>query len=273
MMPMSILIPHDGSPASGAIIEALGPLLLPGTPATLLFIDESLGHANEEVAVAERKLTDMGAAVSRRDVASTDPASTIVEIVDETRSGLVAMSTHGRTGQHARLRGGVAERVLRACPVPLFMANPFSKAHSRFSSVLVPLETNSESAEILDTLIPIAKAAGSRLTFLFVDFDDPTDTEAQRERRRAARAKNIEEWLDVPRKRAEDAGLEVAIRVAQGNPWSEIVERTKSGEYDLLAMTTHARSGVSRWAFGSVAERVLRACSIPILVQRMNKSG
>jgi nucleotide-binding universal stress UspA family protein len=39
-------------------------------------------------------------------------------------------------------------------------------------------------------------------------------------------------------------------------------------ETDLIAMTTHGRSGFSRWVFGSVAEKVLRATALPILLIR-----
>jgi nucleotide-binding universal stress UspA family protein len=273
MTPISILIPHDASPAASAVIESLGPLLTPGTRVTLLHVDEGAQRGTDEIDDAERQLSERGAEVSRAVVVSTDPASTIVDLANETRPDLVAMSTHGQSGRHSSVRGGVAERVLRACPVPLFMGNPFVAVSARLSSVLVPLETTTQSAEILDSLIPIATAAGSRLTFLFVDFDDPTDSDAQRVQRRASRLPDIETWLAEPRKRAESAGVEVAIRVAHGNPSTEIVRSAEPGEFDLLAMTTHARAGVSRWAFGSVAERVLRECRIPIFVHRMGLRG
>lgn len=272
MTTLSILIPHDGSPASGAVIDALGPLLASGARVTLLYVDEGTGREKDAaLADAKRRLAEAGVTLSVEHTVSKDPASAIVEVAEEQRPDLVAMSTHGQSGQHQRVRGGVAERVLRACPIPLFMANPFAERPTQFTSILVPLEPTPESAEILGPLVPIAKSVGARLTFLFVDFDDPTDTAEQRERRRADRAQDVESWLADPRKRAEDAGISVELRIAHGTPWTEILEATESGQYDLLAMTTHARSGVSRWAFGSVAERVLRACTIPVLVHRMGR--
>lgn len=272
MAPLSILIPHDGSPASGAVVDAVDPLVVPGTSITLLYVDEGARHRPHDLAAAEQRLTEAGATVSREDVSSTDPASAIVDFANESHPDLVAMSTHGQSGQHARTRGGVAERVLRSCSIPLYMANPFAQKRTRIASVLVPLEATSESAEILDPLMTIANPTNCRFTFLYVDFDDTTDSEAQQKERRAYRARDIEEWLAAPRKRAEAAGYEVEIDIAHGNPWEKILDATEAGEFDLLAMTTHARSGVSRWAFGSVAERVLRACRIPILVHRMGGS-
>ena len=37
---------------------------------------------------------------------------------------------------------------------------------------------------------------------------------------------------------------------------------------DVLAMTTHGRRGFDRWLFGSVSEKVLRHCGVPLLVKR-----
>ena len=49
---------------------------------------------------------------------------------------------------------------------------------------------------------------------------------------------------------------------------AEIVDYAEANDVDLIAMTTHGRSGVSRWVLGSVASRVLRGTSKPILLVR-----
>ncbi len=57
-----------------------------------------------------------------------------------------------------------------------------------------------------------------------------------------------------------------------GTPAAAILDRAADpkNEIDLVAMTTHGRSGISRWAFGSVAEKVLRHCACPLLVERVS---
>jgi nucleotide-binding universal stress UspA family protein len=52
------------------------------------------------------------------------PANVIPDVVAETKSGLVAMSTHGRTGLGRIFLGSVAERVLRAVSVPVLLWKP-----------------------------------------------------------------------------------------------------------------------------------------------------
>jgi len=46
----------------------------------------------------------------------------------------------------------------------------------------------------------------------------------------------------------------------------DILECAEGNEVDLIIMTTHGRSGISRWAFGSVTDRVLRHSQVPVLV-------
>ncbi|MBX3468198.1 MAG: universal stress protein [Planctomycetes bacterium] len=72
-----------------------------------------------------------------------------------------------------------------------------------------------------------------------------------------------------PRAAARRAGRRrrpVEARAAYGVVAAEVLRAAR--EADLLAMTTHGRSGVSRWWFGSVAEQVLRHAPCPLLVLR-----
>lgn len=68
-------------------------------------------------------------------------------------------------------------------------------------------------------------------------------------------------------------GVVVTTKVVMGNAAEEIIRAADETNADLVAMSTHGRSGLSRWAFGSVADRVLRGGSKPVLVIRAQKSG
>jgi nucleotide-binding universal stress UspA family protein len=54
--------------------------------------------------------------------------------------------------------------------------------------------------------------------------------------------------------------------MVQGDPASEILRRSEEGPTDLIVMSSHGRSGPSRWVFGSVTEKVLHASRIPLIV-------
>lgn len=61
-------------------------------------------------------------------------------------------------------------------------------------------------------------------------------------------------------------------KVVEGVVVDGILEYADFQNIDLIVMATHGRSGVSRWVFGSVAERVLRAANCPIFLVRVAKS-
>lgn len=58
------------------------------------------------------------------------------------------------------------------------------------------------------------------------------------------------------------------VEVAFGNAASEIINVAEKVNADLIAMSTHGRSGITRWAFGSVTDRVLREGKRPVFMVR-----
>ncbi|MFC1897506.1 universal stress protein [Chloroflexota bacterium] len=65
--------------------------------------------------------------------------------------------------------------------------------------------------------------------------------------------------------------IAVKIRIGIGTAAEEIIKIADEIDADLIAMSTHGRSGISRWAFGSVTDRVLRGGHKPVLVVRAPK--
>ena len=67
----------------------------------------------------------------------------------------------------------------------------------------------------------------------------------------------------------KSAGTEVELEVVTGkNPAEEIIKAESKFSCDLVAMSTHGRTGLSRWAFGSVTDKVLRGGQVPVLMIR-----
>jgi len=67
-------------------------------------------------------------------------------------------------------------------------------------------------------------------------------------------------------------GVRARLEARHGDPVTEIVGCAKAVEADLIAMTTHGRSGLGRLLFGSVAEAVLRRAETPVLLMRLTES-
>jgi nucleotide-binding universal stress UspA family protein len=73
-------------------------------------------------------------------------------------------------------------------------------------------------------------------------------------------------YLGKIKRRLAKSGLKVETVVVDGDAADEILAYARNNKVDLVVMTTHGRSGASRWFFGSVAEKVLQNCPVPILL-------
>jgi len=74
------------------------------------------------------------------------------------------------------------------------------------------------------------------------------------------------EYLAAMEKKLKEKGLKVRSELLVGSPGEEILDYAANHPVDLIAMASHGRSGISRWAYGSVTSKVLRGISTPILV-------
>ena len=81
------------------------------------------------------------------------------------------------------------------------------------------------------------------------------------------------DYLNKAGEALKNKGATVTARVVSGNATDEIIKASDEINADLVAMSTHGRSGLSRWAFGSVTERVLRAGNHPVLVVRAQRAA
>ena len=85
---------------------------------------------------------------------------------------------------------------------------------------------------------------------------------------------SAEKYLATLAEGLRQRGLNVTTIVRTGQQVAvEIIDFAKESGVDLIVMSTHGRSGVSRWVFGSVAERVLREGNTPILMVRSPSAG
>lgn len=77
-----------------------------------------------------------------------------------------------------------------------------------------------------------------------------------------------EEYLNGVIRRIKHDGARVRSEVLTGNAAETISQYAVKNNVDLIMIATHGRSGVSRWVWGSVADRVLRSACVPVLMVR-----
>jgi len=76
------------------------------------------------------------------------------------------------------------------------------------------------------------------------------------------------DYLNSVKERLTKMGIAARSEVEVGSPAERIVGYAKESNIDLIAMSTHGRSGIGRWLLGSVADKVIHAADRPILLVR-----
>jgi nucleotide-binding universal stress UspA family protein len=73
-------------------------------------------------------------------------------------------------------------------------------------------------------------------------------------------------YLESVQERLRKVGIQTSSESLLGDPAKTILDYAVEKGVDLIIMATHGRSGATRWAYGSVADKVLRASTIPVLL-------
>ncbi|RPH42502.1 MAG: universal stress protein [Planctomycetota bacterium] len=265
-----ILVPLDGSPTAEAILTHLRRLPIRHESEIILFQALPLSpfeDGQEPEKYLRRvsfQLTNDGYP-SRYLLRPGLPAESILETAVEERASMIALSTHGRTGVARWVLGSVAEKVLQASPLPVLVARsfPLPGSQGKWESMpirgfLVPLDGSRLSLAALDPLFHLARGVDASVTLLHVTDPTPYD----------GRWESPDETLKEADHLLRSACIPAQVEHRKGDPGDQILKAIEGGGVDLVAMTTHGRSGPSRWVFGSVTAKVLRSTTVPMLVVR-----
>ncbi len=226
----------------------------------------------------------------RTTVLEGDPATNIIAFAQENVSiREIAMASHGRSGFNRWIMGSVAERVLQSTPVPLLIVRAVEhdvavelkqprrefNVESPYKTILVPLDGSDFAEQALGLARLIADHY--QATMILVSVVPPLDDVALAEggvvplwtvnNQQTART-YAAEYLSSTANELVESGLQVRTRWIDGDPAETITAIADEEHVDLIVMSTHGRSGISRLWLGSVATRVIRRADQPILLVR-----
>ncbi|NLE10337.1 MAG: universal stress protein [Actinobacteria bacterium] len=190
------------------------------------------------------------------------PAQRILEYVDENDIDLVVMSTHGSSGEKVWDIGEVANKVIHASKVPVWLVPTELRGEVISDSVpnrstLVPLSGSKSSEGAIRHAVDLLQHRGvqgsGELVLLHVGVED-----------RLAEAKEYLEGLARP---LRDSGLAVRTEALRGEPDKTIISYLKDNPTQLIVMATRGKSRISRRIFGSVTESVIHMVKVtPLLL-------
>ncbi|MBI4300893.1 MAG: universal stress protein [Chloroflexi bacterium] len=211
----------------------------------------------------------------RSKVTVGEAAEQILAVAAQEHAELIAMSTHGRSGLRRLQYGSITDKVLHATTVPLllFRAKEQQVPLPSFAKLLVPLDGSELAEHALSFAEELAKCFRSSISLLRVvpiphpayfgpeagaylmDLDDQLEQVAKDYLARQSQALRLR-------------GLTTDATTLRGMAAERVMEFASENSIDLIVMCSHGRSGVARWVYGSVADKVLRETGIPVLVIR-----
>ncbi len=295
-----ILVPLDGSKTAEKVLPyaryLAGKFKVPVELLAVVDIAEVASHMAGEKARfldtiiddADRRLTSYLGKVAttfagtdvRCSVEKGKAEDTIIEKAATDKAMLITMATHGRSGLNRFLLGSVAEKVLRGMVNPLLLIRASEAAKSEGEAMLKAIIVPLDGSEVAEGVLPLAAGMAKKLDLeieLFRTYHIPYNVYGGEE---GFYAGNYEEMLAnvrdeaaqyLDKKAAELKNLGVAkvtCVTKEGLAADEIIVLGQKTPDNLIAMSSHGRSGVKRWVLGSVAEAVVRHCGDPVLITR-----
>ena len=144
-----------------------------------------------------------------------------------------------------------------------------------YKKILVPLDGSQLAECVLPHVESIALGCGVEVVILLRVLDvyvpNYVETYISKEQRMEADErveKEVSGYLNEISGRVNLKGAEVKKHIITGRASESIAEFATKEDVDLIAIATHGRSGISRWAWGSVADRILRSSCVPVLMVR-----
>lgn len=180
----------------------------------------------------------------------------------------IVIGTHGRSGLPRALLGSVAERVLRMSSLPVLVVPRRPEGQPSFAdrpvrSIVCPLDFSIPAEEGLRVAVELAEAWHIPITALHCHTLSPAEKRDQAFGRSHQELLRLE--LEDAVRRFAARPVSIAARMVQGETCTGIGLAVERVGADLVVIGTTGRRGVERVLLGSMAERVIRTSSVPVL--------
>jgi nucleotide-binding universal stress UspA family protein len=213
-------------------------------------------------------------------------ADTIADYAYKNKLDLIVMATHGRSGVSRWFYGSVADKVVHEAKTPVWLVkadscHKASYALNRKLRILIPLDGSEVAESVLKQLREINKQFPKNkqdiiLTRVCEIFSPPVgyppplsmswEESLAYEKKRCMAI--CQDYLSRIQDKLTASGIKTRTEVPEGNPAEVLIDYINKNSIDLVILSTHGRTGFSKWAFGSIAEKVLKGSESPVLLIR-----
>lgn len=207
------------------------------------------------------------------------PADQIVDGADEMDDPIVVMTTHGRSGVGRWLYGSVADRVVRGsgAPVLLIRSGAKDRRAETVKTVMVSLDGSvhaeaalpygKEIAQAFDAELVLVRVAETTQLYGMLGTEPMAPASAETFNEIGQRlVEEAQDYLETVAAPLRNEGVYVRTETLEGFAADQLLALEREMSIDLIVMATHGRSGLGRLVFGSVAERILKVGTTPVMM-------
>lgn len=216
----------------------------------------------------------------KSEILTGDAASEIINYANNKETDLIIMSTHGRSGIKRWALGSVADRVLRGTDKPLILVrartvSPEISCERVLRRIVLTLDGSKDSEAVIPYVEELALGINAEVVLLHVI--EPSYSfhaiggfkyQGYSEKKKKSMKAFYNNYLRGIATKFANRGIDTRHRVLFGDVTEAIVDFADKTCADLVAMTTHGRSGVKRWALGSTADRILQIGNTSLFLVR-----
>lgn len=301
-----ILVPLDGSKVAESVLPHIEALVAVNKAVDITFlhvvqpIDMLLASQiykaqikSDPITEARRYLRGITSGLHNKgkthaEVTTGYAADGILNYGEQNNIKLIVMSSHGQSGISHWNHGSVADKVLHDSLIPVLRIRadspriPFYIAGQKMK-IIVPLDGSELAESVLNNVKGLVDYFGKdaidivllRVCELFSQPNTyvPSISLSWEEcvKLETRVYKGIcTSYLNEVKKRFKSELIHIRTAVPVGNPAEEIIKYVNKEKADLVVMSTHGRSGISRWAFGSTSNKVLHGIFTPVIILRSN---
>lgn len=265
----NVVVPLDGSPfADRALPTARS--LADGLGAGLCVV--SVAEDEVEASWLRGRLTEAGMNVADpgvRVVISEEPARAILDVTTELQPALVCMASHGRGRVAGAVLGSVAATIVRLGAQSAVIVGPNVDDAPRPTGgpILACVDGSAASEAVVPVAAQWARALGRSLLLCTVAEPTPSPNRPDVRDFRGHGPDDPEGYLDQLAARWATAGLEVEVHPIYNpiNAEDGVIRFLREQPAELVALTTHGRTGVPRLALGSTAAGIIHGVPVPVL--------
>jgi len=190
---------------------------------------------------------------------------------------LVVMATHGRSGIQRWVLGSVADKVLHGVANDLFLVRASEQGKTEgtatLTKVIVPLDGSPLAEKILPQVIELGTKMPLEVILMrayalppAISPNEYTGFSQELFNQLEGEAKDY--LVEKSQELSEQGLRNISYVIDLGYGAEEITRLARKTPDNFIAMCTHGRSGVKRWALGSVTDRVVRHSGDPVLIIR-----